>query len=217
MTDYEISSLKVGIFQGTASLLVGALAVFLPIIHRKLWDSPNLELSLNSEPFGMHVRWHNGGSARYHHIKVKNTKPTVAKNVGIFCVGLEHATANGDFQFRLVPRVRLFWPYEQTRMVHGMLAIDQPPPRNVLSGDLCDLCFVHKESKTIELSLEAWPTQISEALQSGQPIRLHLKAIADNFESKEPLIVELAWNKKWSESDEEMSRNLVVKAVKPGH
>jgi hypothetical protein len=44
-------------------------------------------------------------------------------------------------------------------------------------------------------------------------MRVYVIASADNFESKKPLVIEIAWDGKWSDKKDEMQQHLIIKEV----
>jgi hypothetical protein len=50
-------------------------------------------------------------------------------------------------------------------------------------------------------------------IKAGEAMRVYVIASADNFESKKPLVIEIAWDGKWSDKKDEMQQHLIIKEV----
>lgn len=190
------------------TLGLGLLAFWAPVIHNIL-RKPKLKLIVNNAPNGTLIDLPGKAHILFHHLKIVNRTfwRTTAYNAAVYCVGVEYEDSNSDWVFRSFPKVRLHWPYETKA--------DPPlsPTRNISTEDLCDLCFLSSESKTLEYSFQVIPYSLSQYFKPSRPIRMHFKVFADNFESKRPLVIQFYWDSIWKNSELEMAKHLKLSKI----
>jgi hypothetical protein len=138
--------------------------------------------------------------ATYYHVLIKNWKPwTRAINTAIYCTAVEVPTAdNSTFDRQIVPRMRLSWPYEDQSKLGSAY-------QRVSSEIFCDLLKITADQK-IHYRFQDKAGSIREFLSSTTTIKLHLIAVADNYESPRPTVFQISWNGKWSDNPDEMKR-----------
>lgn len=197
-------------FLATQAWKVGAplsVALF-TFIGRDLFWRPRLTLSVSKEN-GSLTKRNDGAKERWFHISIKNSWPHVmAKNVAVFLVDLERESGSGNFVQVPFPRVRFNWPYETFyRKKDGV--IDER--RNIGRGDQCDLCRYSPDGLAVALSI--LPASIADEFKNPGKIRLHLKAVGDNYESPKPLVVEIYWDKQWAEDGTDLKKHFSVQVI----
>jgi hypothetical protein len=90
-------------------------------------------------------------------------------------------------------------------------AIASPQLPTIGPYHTCDLGHVEGDSG-FSLAVYVMPHNFQGAIRRNERMRVEIRALADNGESK-PLLLEIAWDGQWSDDTVEMRRHLTVKRV----
>ena len=141
--------------------------------------------------------------SRYYHLRVSNkNRWSQATNVRIVITGLTRPAADG----RLVGQplsgpLQLMWRFTNFHLLYSIVGPD----------DICDLGHLIRGGK-FKLTPFVFPSNFTGTLEPNQRMRVEVKAVADNAESK-PLCIDISWNGNWSDDTLDMAKHLVVKEV----
>jgi hypothetical protein len=164
-----------------------AVDVLNPDGERTVWKGPAIE----PKP------------TRFYHLRVSNGRRWApARNVRVVLTGL--ARTRADQSFASVPLsgpLQLQWQF----------AIASPQFPTIGPYHTCDLGHVEGDSG-FSLAVYVMPHNFQGAIRRNERMRVEIRALADNGESK-PLLLEIAWDGQWSDDTVEMRRHLTVKRV----
>ncbi len=191
---------------------LGTIAVAIAAIWgdklRDVFCAPRLIVSLLN-PRGQPVSTTGDYPTRYYHLQVRNERRwALAKNVRVLLTDLSRPVPGGAYQRTSQSGpLALSWQHLSYK---GMFL-------NIAHvAETCDLGHVEKQPDVgplFRLECFPWPNDFEGTLdKSGGDLRVHVLAVADNAVS-EPLIVDIHWDGEWHDSEDEMSKHLIVSAV----
>jgi len=190
------------VFAAVGTVSVAVLAIWGDWFRSKL-AAPRLELKLRDRRGNLTSRG-NGTATVFYHLVVNNHRHWApATHVRVLLTRYEKRLPDGTyFPEPLVAPLQLTWAFPQ---FHELLP-------TIAKTDTCDLGFLDQGAAQFRLSLYISPNNFSGFLRSGEAMRVHLVARADNAETA-PLVVEIAWNGQWSQDMDQLQRHLVVREV----
>jgi hypothetical protein len=190
------------------SLFGAIVSVWGASIRHRL-AGPKLRVTLRSED-GSKTFWKgpdgNPHPMYFYHLRVTNTRhySAPAQNVQVFVTNLEKATAG---QRDPVPGwlsgpIQLAWQFTE-----------KPEYRTIGAERFCDLGYLNEPGFMLKMYSE--PNDFENRLKKNERMRVEIRALADNAESK-PLRLEISWNGEWTEDSEEFNKekHLIVKTRK---
>jgi len=183
----------------------GTVAVaILAIWGEKFRPRPKLEFKIH-DARGDLTKRQNGQQTIYYHVGIENKRRwALARRVRILCTSISKRAPDGSFvKEPLVIPLQLNWINPS---FHELLP-------NIYSNDISDLGSLDENSNHFKLSLYFYPNNFRGFISANEAIRVSLIATADNFTSKSPYNLEIAWDGKWSPNLEEMQKHLVIKEV----
>lgn len=196
--------LQLGVAVGT--IAVAILAIWGERIRQLLGLGPKLVLKLH-DPQGesIDVLTESGKPipSRYYHLRVSNKKRwSQATNVRIVITGLARPAADG----RLVSQplsgpLQLMWRFTNFHLLYSIVGPD----------DICDLGHLFR-GDNFRLTPYVFPSNFTGILDPNQRMRVEVKAVGDNAESK-PICIDISWDGNWSDDTLDMAKHLVVKEV----
>jgi hypothetical protein len=191
------------VFAAIGTVAVAILAIWGDKV-RAVIAGPRLWLSLRDTQGSLTLRI-NQKRAIYYHIKVRNERRwSPARSVRILVTGVEKKRPDGTyFPEPLIAPLQLTWAHPE---FHELLP-------TVATSDTCDLGFLDEGAARFSLSLYIFPSNFPGFVESGESMRVSIIASGHNYESKQPLILEISWDGKWSSNMDEMQRHLVIKEV----
>jgi hypothetical protein len=193
------------IASAVGTIAVAILAIWGERIKLLFGLGPKLVLTLHDPHGELTTASKDGQStlARYYHLRVSNQhRWTQATNVRVVIVGLAMPAADGNLVNQpLSGPLQLMWQFSNFHLLYSILGPD----------DFCDLGYILRGSR-FELTPYVFPRNFTGVLERNQKMRVEVKAVADNAESKS-LCVDISWDGTWSDDTLEMAKHLVVKEV----
>ncbi len=201
MTDYEKYSVAIQLVVAFGTIVVAVVAIWGNYL-RSVLASPRLNLRLYKAE-GEPTKYNNGRNLRYYHLVVSNKRNWApAMNVVVHITLLERPGPDGEWRPAMYSgAVPLVWQFGQ--FYAGLPSIGRE--------HICDLGRI-VEGGEFELKTQFHPNNFDITVGENKKARVHLQAVADNAKSN-PLVVEVAWDGKWSPGTQEMATHLVVKEV----
>ena len=201
MTKVEFYSLLIQSIVAIGSIVVSILAIWGDFIRSKI-APPLLRINLNSFE-GDPTKSHDGRKFRFYHLCVKNNRIwSIANNVVVNINLLEKPGPDGEWQSAMYcGKIPLAWQFGE---VYSSLP-------SIGKEHICDLGHIAEENK-FKLKTRISPNNFDGSVDKNEKIRVHLQAVADNAKSN-ILILEIAWNGKWSSGSKEMAKNLIIKEI----
>lgn len=189
------------------TLSVAILAIWGNWFQAKL-AGPKLKLILN-DPAGIllpNIENKEQPPARYYHIKVSNERSwSPARAVRVMITQIDRKTpANSYAPERQIIPLQVQWSHQE---YHELL------PTIANSDDRCDLGYLNAGADKFILSTFFMPTYLKGHISKGESCRVYIKAFAENYESKKPLVIEISWDGQWEADSAEMQKHLVVKEI----
>src|SRR5258706_4339912 len=183
---------------GTISVAI--LAIWGDQIKFKFGLTRKLMLELHDEQ-GEPITFSDGMPSRYYHLRVSNKKRwSQATNVRIVITGMKRPAADGIFVNQpLSGPLQLVWRFNA---LHPLYSI-------VVPDEICDLGYLKRDDKFL-LTPFVVPTNFNQFIGPNEKVRVEVKALADNAESK-PLSIDMSWDGIWSDDTIDMSKHLVIK------
>lgn len=191
------------IIAAIGTVLVAALAIWGDKV-RSLVAGPKIRIQLREGRGNLTTRA-NGVRTVYYHISVTNGRTwSPARNLVVRLTNIETMAADGRFQpERLVHSLQFTWANPQFHEISP----------TVTSSDICDFGFIDEGSDGFVPSMYVMPNDFSGVVRTGESKRFTIVATADNYHSKTPLILEVAWDGTWTADTERLMRHLVVREV----
>ncbi len=182
------------------TIAVAILAIWGQKINYILGIRPKLNVELHND-YGEFFPLNNP-KIRYYHIRTWNSNKWIpATNARVVISAVATPIANGSFREKsFIGPLQLMWRFEK---YHPQFTIIGPEA-------ICDLGFITEHQFTFTTYVV--PTNFLNNLTAQQKVRIEVKALADNAESK-PIYLEIAWNGKWSDDTLEMQKHLVIRQV----
>jgi len=196
-----------------AFLLLGIAFLILSMVRLILefW-SPDLELDANNirgaavpltqQPFSATP------VAMWYVIKVVNKRPRVpAKSCRVLLKGISKKDAQGKFNDLsfAVPR-QFWWAPSETTPQEVTIRTEQP----------FDLGYVaNAQGDKFNVTLYSQPNAFQGNVSPGETLRYSISLEAENFVSRKPYIIEVAWDGTWSADPEQMKSHLVINPILP--
>jgi len=193
------------LFVAIGTIAVAILAIWGQQITHFLGLGPKLQLQL-PDPLGEIIISSTGGGRvskiRYYHVKVRNShKWTQATNVRVVISEIARPAADGTYsQQQLVGPLQLMWRFAMYHPQYSVLGSDE----------ICDLGYV--SDKKFVFSTFGDPTYFLGTVEPNQRVRIEIKALANNAESR-PFYIDISWDGSWSEDTIQMANHLVIKEV----
>ncbi|MGA2145044.1 MAG: hypothetical protein ABSH49_08780 [Bryobacteraceae bacterium] len=188
---------------------IGTIAVAILAIwgdwFRSVFAGPKLELSLR-DPLGDLNSRANGTRVIYYHITVTNTRTwSAAKAVRLMVVAVDKLRPGDTYlpEHLAVP-IQLNWAFASFH--------EQFP--TVVQDDICDFGFLDQGAARFELALYVRPNNFKGYVAANETMRVSIVASGHNVQPSKPLVIEVAWDGKWSADKDEMRRHLVIREVK---
>ncbi len=138
----------------------------------------------------------------YYHLVVTNSRPrSPAKGCRVTLRRIQRRGPDGRFTDIGVPTALQFvWSHPDVT----------PSAPTIAIGKTLDLCFVDQGANVLVPALYSYPNNFEGCVKQDQCFRYYLDIEADNFTSREPQLVEIAWNGEWTEDTDGMSHNVTV-------
>jgi len=199
--DLDLVNTIAQVFAAVGTVAVAILAIWGDKVRAAI-AGPKLELQLRDAKGNLTLRG-NQQKTIYYHIKVTNRRKwSPARYVRVLVTGLEKKRPDGTFfPEPLACPLQLTWAFPQ---FHELLP-------TVATNDICDLGFLDEGAQRFALSPYVLPNNFRGFVQAGESMRVSIIASAHNYESKSPLVLEIAWDGKWSTDMDEMQRHLVIR------
>ena len=171
---------------------------------RALLVGPKIKIALRS-PRGNLTFTQDDKNVVYYHISVTNQRTwSPARNLVIKLTKIESKAADGTYQpVSLVHQLQFTWAHPQFHEISP----------TVTSSDMCDFGLLAEGAGHFQPSFYVMPNDFGGYVQKGQSTRFTITATADNYHSKTPLIIEVAWDGVWTDDTEALMRHLVVQEV----
>lgn len=147
--------------------------------------------------------------ARYYHLKVLNERRwSSATDAQVFLTSIEEPDAVGENRLVWAGEVPFKWQHAEIRGIQ---------PRSLGSAQIVDLCNVVQSNemglgKWVELDLLFTPSGIENPRRNGFKLVLGIQAKSKEVDSN-VLRLEIAWDGKWADGNDEMKRHLVVQRI----
>ena len=196
-------SIIIQVFVAVGTIAIAILAVWGEWFRMK-FASPKLML----EPYNLRgtvTRFTGGPRVIYYHLRVVNTRQwSIAKNCRIILRELYKRLPNNDFEKVpiFVPPQFVWAPAEMT-----------PPVVELSTQQILDFGRIVENDKSFQPVLYSYPNDFQEFVNANEAVRYALEIKADGFSAKHLQVFEVAWNGKWSDNLDVMSRNLTIKEV----
>ncbi|MDP2895452.1 MAG: hypothetical protein Q8Q12_02690 [bacterium] len=137
-----------------------------------------------------------------------------AKNVRVLCEKMFRRSSDGCFEeLPLYDPIQLRWTRSSVRKMTS--------PRlnpDISSMDMCALGAMSIGGFALDAYCGDVHFPHSDPSRghslAGETVRIELIVVADNFRSKAPYVLEIAWDGERSEDAEEMSKHLVIKELR---
>jgi hypothetical protein len=187
---------------------IGTIAVAILAIwggyFKARFAGPQLELSLTNSQ-GHLIPFGNGNKAYYYHLNVTNKRTWApAEAVQVLVTGI--AKRGPDDRFREEP---LVFPHQLVWTPAELII----PYRLIVDTAKCDLGSLNRDNDRFMLATATKSNTFRGYVDFNEAIRVQVRVSAQNVRPVRPLVLEIAWNGKWSDNPNEMEHNLIVKSV----
>jgi len=162
---------------------------------------PQLILKLESSR-GQLSFFNTGARSFFYHGRVTNKKKNnPANNVRVLLVRAEKKYSDGKFipANQFVPSQFAWAPKEIS-----------PSSPTISDYKIFDLFNIPEKGVEIRPSLYSTPNNFEGIIFKGETVRWYLEMHADNYYSKKPSIIEISWNGRWVEDQQQMGDYLKV-------
>ncbi|MCI0507469.1 MAG: hypothetical protein L0Z73_15350 [Gammaproteobacteria bacterium] len=198
---------------------VSALAAVAGITWTVIWAirGPRLRISL-LDSSGYRTTWgdsHDAPPAFIYHIRVKNKRKWVAKNVRIKVTRINKEGGSQGNGEQRAP-VCLIWAAHPSPKLYLMDVLG-------LDEEACNLGYIAKNEQMFKLDAMdparneqnyKWPPHFQGFLNGGETMQVELVAIAENARSN-ALHLKVSWDGQWCDTSDEMEKHLVVNTIRP--
>jgi hypothetical protein len=168
---------------------------------RQRWVKPKLKISL-SQPTGSLNRRADGKWAWYYSINVVNKRrSSPAISVRVLLIAIEKKRPDGNWiPIVFSAPVQVMWRWPNVTPQYTTIGPDE----------ISTFGFIVEDSTEFALQLYWCPNNLIPKFPPNEPVRLSFKAASDMAESN-ILTVEIAWDGKWEDDDNEMLQHMKVK------
>lgn len=190
------------------TICLGLMAIWGERIRLRLFG-PRLTIEVPPRADqGSLVQRNNGRWTWYYYLKVTNRRGRApARNCRVMVRRIQRCHAGGRLEDLKVPTaLQHQWSHSEMTSTTPTIPIDQT----------LDLCYVDEGADKVVPALYSYPNNFEGWTRPGQRLRFHLDIEADNFASRRPQAVEVAWNGKWSRQRGVMCHNVTIAAVHGG-
>lgn len=146
----------------------------------------------------------------FRHLKVNNAGG-MAREVAVFCTGMEFQQPDGTFKKFSFPRVRLQWPFET------IAGANIGPTRNLYDADHCDLCSIDASDNRLKLAFHAMPNAVRDRMIYHEDHRIkvviYIQVVGSNFKPLGPRKFKITQNGKFIPSETMMKNRLSVDEI----
>jgi len=201
---------KAQVLTAIGTILLAILVIYGDAIKIALF-APKLKLTLR-DPAGHPTQpQHDEKQSAYYHICVSNKSTRCpAESVRILLVGLSRKQSDGTFKDEKVPvPLQLRW---------SSYSVPEMLPTIPTGEDFfCDLGHLETCGDQGKFTLDFYvnPSNINYKVEKGETIRVNLRASAHTLKKPRwPYVLEISWDGKWSNNDDERKRYLIIKEVK---
>lgn len=165
---------------------------------------PNLQVRLRSQR-GNLTATQDGTQTVYYHLTVDNSRTwSPAHNVVVRMSKLETRDADRKFQpERLVQWLQFTWSHPQFHEISP----------TVTDHDMCDFGYLVEGSDGFVPTTYVRPINFAGIVHANESKRFTIQTTADNYHSKNPLVIEVTWDGTWTADTEELMKHLVVSEV----
>ena len=191
------------IIAAIGTVIVAALAIWGDKV-RSIVAGPKIRIRLREARGNLTTRA-NGTRTVYYHIAVTNARTwSPARNLIVRLIKIETMAADRRFQpERLVHSLQFTWANPQFHEISP----------TVTSSDMCDFGFIDEGSEGFVPSMYVMPNDFEGIVQAEETRRFTIDATADNYHSKTPLVLEVAWDGTWTADTEQLMRHLVIREI----
>lgn len=196
----------VQIITAIITLSVGIIAIWGDLIRSKF--SP-LKLKIVPQNIsGELTTWNNGpntGKVYYYHLKVvNNSNWQLAKHCRVLLTGMYKNDPNGSFVYT---EFNALHPFEWTPAEDGREYVD------ITDAHVFDFGKIYENVNFFKVATKRYPNNFKGNLMPNETIRYCLKIDAIGFRQIKDQIFEVSWNGQWSDDEEIMKHNVVIKEV----
>jgi hypothetical protein len=205
----DIISAVARVTAAMGTVIVAILAIWGDKVRARI-AGPKLVLQLRDTQGNLTYSEGEKGTIRYlayYHVMVVNKRKwSPAKNVRILVTRIEKRLPDGSFHPEPLPiPLQLTWAHPQFHELFPTIS----------DTDTCDLGYLAEDERRFKLSLYVVPNSFSGYVRPNESLRVSISAVAHNFVSKTPLVLEISWDGAWNEYMDTLSRHLVVKQLEP--
>lgn len=197
----------VQIVSALVSLIVGIIAIWGDWIRSKF--SP---LKLKIEPQNLNgeltlaVNGPNTAKVYYYHLKLVNQSNwQIARHCRVLLTGMYKKDTTGAF---IYTNFNALHPFEWTPAEEGKEYVD------ITDSHVFDFGRISENSNSFIISTKRYPNNFKGILYPNETIRYCLKIDAVGFRQKKHQIFEVTWNGQWSDDEDIMKHNVVIKEIK---
>ncbi len=199
-------NIVVQIITALVTLIVGVIAIWGDLIRSKF--SPlKLEI-LPQNLCGELTTWYNGpnsGKVYYYHLKVLNKSNwQLAKHCRVLLTGMYKKDSQGLFVYT---EFNALHPFEWTPAENGKEYVD------ITDSHVFDFGKIYENVNSFKVATRRYPNNFKGNLMPNETIRYCLKIDAVGFSQNKDQIFEVFWNGKWSDYEEVMRGNVLIKEI----
>jgi hypothetical protein len=185
------------------TILVAIVAIWGDFLRSKL-APPKLHIALYNTR-GSLTKFKQGSRVIYYHLKVINSRPWfLARNCQVRLVGI--SSRGPDNQFRPLGN-----PVPQTFVWSPAGFV--PMAANIAKEQIFDFGRILEGGQEFEPVLYSYPLNFEGRINANQAVRYTLDVVGENVSKTSPIVLEVAWNGRWSDNFDDMAQNLTIRQV----
>lgn len=172
------------------------------------WLSGPCFITTLNDPIGVLVYRNDGKPAWWFHLRVRNICAYTTATATVYCTKIERwdNTLHRWIDEAFPGSLPLCWAYSS---VYGI--------QRVVGSDACiDLCYINANEDKLQFHFGFRPNNITPFLRKDERVKLHLSVEADGYLQSRVDCYELSWNGLWSDSKDDMFRNVTIQPIKDG-
>jgi hypothetical protein len=203
MSESNTVSIVIQAIAAIGTIVLAALAIWGDWIRAKL-APPKLTIEPHNLS-GNVTSFTTGSRVIFYQLKVKNHRSWIpAKNCRVLLTQITKRGPDGSFipLPMSVPMPIVWAPAELT-----------PPIITLGKEQVLDLGFLEENTDKFTPRLYALPNDFKGFVHKDEAVRYFCEIVSDNYVSKKPTVVEVAWDGEWSDNLDQMSQHLVAKII----